>query len=703
MLATGKILFGPYSFDLKEQRLSGPAGEIPLNVKSAAVLSYLVQRPQQIVAKEELLHAVWADTAVTDDAMVQRVLDIRKALGDSSRDPQFIRTHMKRGYEFVGLTHILAEQEPIPAAAEQPGDRSRLPAIAMAGVAIAIAAGLALYFMNRGASPPDRPSDLRISQLTFLPGMEDYPVFEPAGQRILYSSDESGVANLWLLDPASGERRKIVSAGANLSEPDWSSDSEFIAYRSEEGFGGLFARSLVTGDSVRIAAFGHCPRWSPDGKNITFHTDGSGSEIYVWDLRDHSLRKLEVSAPLLTNSSQPVWSADGKFIYFIASAYIRRDTHAKALPDWVRLGHQIWRVPAEGGEAKVVTPGTGVLKDGGFDFDHNSSQLVFVGLDRGLWRSQLDPATGTEIRKPERLTFTTQGHQHPRFDKHGGIAFSAITTPESLWLVPFSGEAKLDESHMERLTTGAASVRGPAMSLEGPYVAYFIWQGERFELWLLNLQTHVSHPIGPRDRLSRTSPQWSQDGTSLVYTVIDGRNREWRVARFNEDFTRLVGEHLATSATTETVDRLIREGFVLEGSGSLIQATTHPRFDRTGRFQLQIQTQAAAQILMLAQAGREPVSIAPLGHYQSPCWASDGKRIFFQSDKDGWFNVWSVDFDPTTGRLVGPPRQISFFRGSPYLLSDSNLGFAVQPQGLVLPLRENRSDLWLIQSNSPSH
>src|ERR1051325_11407858 len=118
MLVVGKVHFGQFVFDLQEHRLSGPAGEIPLNVKSAAVLAYLVQRPGHISTKEELLRAVWADTAVTDDALVQRVLDIRKALGDNSKTQQFIRTHPKRGYEFVAVNvEPVAEPATSPAPA----------------------------------------------------------------------------------------------------------------------------------------------------------------------------------------------------------------------------------------------------------------------------------------------------------------------------------------------------------------------------------------------------------------------------------------------------------------------------------------------------------------------------------------------------------------------------------------------------------
>ncbi|MBN9659399.1 MAG: PD40 domain-containing protein [Acidobacteria bacterium] len=664
MVAPGKIRFGPYLFDLREQRLSGPAGEIPLNLKSAAVLAYLAQRPGQIVPKDELLHAVWADTAVTDDALVQRVLDVRKALGDNSKTPQYIRTHPKRGYEFVAAPDTPPVQ-PAPT-------RWWKPILAFA---LTVAAVAVFWF---GRKPPATPVELKIAQLTFLPGMEDYPAFDATGRRILYGSDENGIANLWILEESSGDRRQVTQSKANLSEPDWSPDSDWIAFRSEEGKGGLFAKSLVTGETAPIAEFGHHPRWSPDGRLIAFHTAGAQSDLYIWKKEDRSLRRVIVSTPTLNSLSWPAWSQDGQFLYFIATAQFRSEPAQKRSPDWVYLGHQIWRVNAAGGEASVVTPGTGVLKDGGFDYDRTRSQLVFVGLDRGLWRSEIDRRTGAETAKPVRLTLTTQGHQHPRFSPGGEIAFSAIAAPEALWLVPFKSDGRLDEAAMTRLTTGAASVRAPVLSPDGRRIAYFLWQGERFELWLLDLETRSVRPIGPNDQLSRTSPSWIEDGRGLAYDIMDGRNRERRQSLFNQDFSKLIGEKS------------------LDGAPN---GRAPSNWDPTGRFRPYVESRDGQQNLWLERKDGPPLRLAGPGHYQSASWSAGGRRIYYQSDEDGWFNIWLLDFDPARGTPTGPPRQSSYFRGSPYLLSDSNLGFAMQPKGLVVPLRENRGDLWLIRSH----
>ncbi len=73
-----------------------------LRPKTFQVLLYLLERHERLVTKEELLENVWKDTAVTDDALVQLIVEIRKALGDDSRRPRLIKTIPKVGYRFIG-------------------------------------------------------------------------------------------------------------------------------------------------------------------------------------------------------------------------------------------------------------------------------------------------------------------------------------------------------------------------------------------------------------------------------------------------------------------------------------------------------------------------------------------------------------------------------------------------------------------------
>jgi predicted ATPase len=74
---------------------------IVVTPKAFAVLEYLVERAGQLVTHEELLEGVWPDRMVEPQAVKKRILDVRNALGDSPKNPEFIETVPKRGYRFI--------------------------------------------------------------------------------------------------------------------------------------------------------------------------------------------------------------------------------------------------------------------------------------------------------------------------------------------------------------------------------------------------------------------------------------------------------------------------------------------------------------------------------------------------------------------------------------------------------------------------
>jgi DNA-binding winged helix-turn-helix (wHTH) protein len=93
--------FSPLRLDLATGLLYRGRERVSLSRKSAAVLAYLVARAGQVVSKQELLAAVWPDTHVIAENLKVHVLEIRKALKDSVREPVYIETQHGRGYRFV--------------------------------------------------------------------------------------------------------------------------------------------------------------------------------------------------------------------------------------------------------------------------------------------------------------------------------------------------------------------------------------------------------------------------------------------------------------------------------------------------------------------------------------------------------------------------------------------------------------------------
>lgn len=97
-----RIIFPPFELDLAAGRLWHGQVRLELTPKAFSVLKCLVERPGQLVGKDELLAAVWPDVSVGDAVLKVAVGEIRKALADESKQPKFIETAHRRGYRFIG-------------------------------------------------------------------------------------------------------------------------------------------------------------------------------------------------------------------------------------------------------------------------------------------------------------------------------------------------------------------------------------------------------------------------------------------------------------------------------------------------------------------------------------------------------------------------------------------------------------------------
>lgn len=102
--------FGDYVLDIDRGALLCNENELKLRPKSFEVLRYLVERPGKLVSRQKLFDAVWGGAVVTDDALTQCLMDIRKALGDSEQ--AVIKTVPRRGYLFEAPVEPLETQAP---------------------------------------------------------------------------------------------------------------------------------------------------------------------------------------------------------------------------------------------------------------------------------------------------------------------------------------------------------------------------------------------------------------------------------------------------------------------------------------------------------------------------------------------------------------------------------------------------------------
>src|SRR5271170_6561474 len=93
--------FGEFVLDPGRRTLSRADSAVALTPKAFDVLLFLVQNPNRLVSKEELLQAVWGDTFVEEGNLTQYISHLRKALGDNSEDARLIVTVARKGYRLA--------------------------------------------------------------------------------------------------------------------------------------------------------------------------------------------------------------------------------------------------------------------------------------------------------------------------------------------------------------------------------------------------------------------------------------------------------------------------------------------------------------------------------------------------------------------------------------------------------------------------
>jgi predicted ATPase/DNA-binding winged helix-turn-helix (wHTH) protein len=97
-----KLRFGPFELSIGERRLRRDGQVLPLGDRALDILTYLADRPGEVIAKQGLIDHVWSDVTVEEGSLRVHVAAIRKALGDGQFGNRYIANIKGRGYSFVG-------------------------------------------------------------------------------------------------------------------------------------------------------------------------------------------------------------------------------------------------------------------------------------------------------------------------------------------------------------------------------------------------------------------------------------------------------------------------------------------------------------------------------------------------------------------------------------------------------------------------
>jgi TolB-like protein/DNA-binding winged helix-turn-helix (wHTH) protein/Tfp pilus assembly protein PilF len=135
ILASSEVHFGPFRANLRTGELWSNGRKIKLEGQPFQILGFLLEKPGQLVTREELQQKLWpADTFVDFEHSINTAIKrLREALGDSAETPRFIETLPRRGYRFI---YPLSNDETVLATPAKPRFRPRAGVVGIAGLLV---------------------------------------------------------------------------------------------------------------------------------------------------------------------------------------------------------------------------------------------------------------------------------------------------------------------------------------------------------------------------------------------------------------------------------------------------------------------------------------------------------------------------------------------------------------------------------------
>ena len=650
-----QLNFGGFTLDLKRHGLYRRGERIHLTAKPLDTLIHLVKNHGRTIEKQQLLDAVWKDTFVSEDTLVQAIREIRRALGDNKENPRFVQTVPRQGYRFVGEVNP-GEAVSAPAATDQSVSAPSPSLVApkreikrwfWIAPVLAFILILAWFFWSRGGrssiKPPAaaQPAGGIKKQITTGEFASGKPVFSPDGKFILYASSEEetrGYGDLFIRQFPEGNAQRITNRlNPSGDLPVFTADGSHVVFSiprigpDGERHHDLWIVPSFGGPPSRFVEDASGAGFSPDGKWVAYTKYlPSGDALWVSPVSNRE-EHLEVRPLAYT----PRWSRSGEWL-----AYSTGDPNGGSGDIWIcRLSQSTDGQPALSDQTQITNENQQLY---GLSWTADSRSIIFASRRAGSMQLYRVSMAGGSI---DPLLTGVGEYEAPSASPDGStVIFHHYRLVNDLMMTT------LGANNDTRNITYGEDRRWPRISPSGQKLVSVLRQVDDTErLYLTDLSTKQSSQLG--DRTARhpcwmdeanaafLSPDESSQNTEVV--VVNTTTRETRsLTRFSGEANWLAihpdGKRLAVVLKPAGKERIVLRDLSSHSDQTLQEGSEYEYlrwspdgsalcWDRPGASRNA--PQASGGIWMLTIGQSEPRLIAKDGY--CPVWSEDGAAIYF--------------------------------------------------------------------------